>query len=496
MANSMPPPEAAAGLLSWTKSDKLKNMRICLIHPPNPHQAIFRGPNQVIVQHEFAPPLSLMYLKSYLGAFPEHEVRLLNAQVPHPPGEKEIRREMETFQPQLVGITVHSLDLYDSLQTAALVKTVDRSIHVTLGGPHLWVAPLETLLRPEVDSVVIGEGEITFAEMVNRLAQKQDLEGVPGVWFKRDGQVIRNPPRPVTKDLDRFPFPDRTDWDPRQHRVPFDHTSPAAVMITSRGCPFQCAYCCTQDKVYRQRSPENVVEEMLACREMGYQSINFYDDNFNLSEKRVLELCREIERQKVGLPWSCRGRVSPITEEMIARMAETGCVRIHFGAESANQTILDQVKKGISVEDSRRAFALARKHGISTLGYLMIGFPGETPAQAWKTIRFAFELDPDFAIFHTLVPAAGTAIYEQALQDPAFGGDYWKTFAENPWPHLQTRTWATAISEKQLFRMCQLAYLGFYFRPRYLFRSLRQVRSGEDFWVKARMALKILTGRY
>ena len=206
-------------------------MKILLINPPNTHQALFAGPNQLFVQHGLAPPLGLMYLKSYLRSHSDHEVRLLNGQVRNPPGEDQIRRKISDFNPELVGITVQTLNLYDSLRAAALAKEVNVLIHVTLGGPHLRVYPEETLVRPAVDSVVIGDGERVFKEMADRLRAGQDLAGAAGVWFKRNGQVIRNPAPPVHKDLDQYPFPDRSEWDLRQHRIPYDHLSPTAVMI-------------------------------------------------------------------------------------------------------------------------------------------------------------------------------------------------------------------------------------------------------------------------
>jgi len=467
-----------------------------LINPPDSNQATLPGSNQVIDQHEFSPPLGLMYLKSYLQSSSDHEIQLLNAQVPNLIEEDHIHRHIDSFRPDVVGITLHTLNLYDTFRTVSIVKEMNPSIHVTLGGPHLMVYPEETLFWPGVDSIVIGEGEITFAEMVNRLALKRDLEGVAGCWFKKDDSLIKNPPRSQTKDLDQYPFPDRSQIDPTQHRVPFDSLSPSAVMVTSRGCPFQCTFCCTMDKHYRERKPQKVVEEMILCKEMGYRSINFYDDNFNLTTKRVTDLCNEIKKQKVGLPWSCRCRVKPVTEEMLSLMAEAGCSRIHFGAESATQDILDKMKKNIKLDDTHRAFILARKFGISTLGYFMIGYPGETRRQAWNTIRLAFKLNPDFAIFFALIPGPATEIYQQALRDPNFGGDYFLQFAKNPWPRMCCHTWETAIKEKELLQICRLAYLGFYFRPRYLIRSMSRIKSLEDFLTKSRVAIKIFFGHY
>lgn len=418
-----------------------------------------------------------------------------NAQVPKRPGLDKLDRKLRDFAPDLAGITVTTANWYDALECAKLVKKVRPETHVVLGGVHMSVYPEETLGQAEVDSIVIGEGEDTLLELATSLSQGGPLDGVAGLWFKKDGKVIRNPMRPVEKNPDRFPFPDRSEHALSQHRVSADRLSPAAVVITGRGCPFNCTFCCSVDKVFRKRSPRNIVDEMLVCKDMGYKAVDFYDDIFNVSKKQVMELCDEILRQKVNLPWICRCRVAPVDEEMVLKMREAGCERIHFGVESASQEILDQVKKKITPGQARNAFKLAKQHGISTLGYFMIGFPGESREQAGATIRLAFELAPEFAAFHSLMPTPGSAIYEQAARSGTFFGDYVREFARKPWPDFVFRSWETTLSESEQYRLIRGANLRFYYRPGYILRSIRKVESWEDFIAKAGMALKILAAR-
>ena len=216
-----------------------------------------------------------------------------NMQVPSRPGLGKLRETVQNFAPDLVGITVNTANWYDALECAKLVKSARPSSHLVMGGVHLSVYPEETINREEIDSIVIGEGEDPLLEMATRLSEGWSLEGVAGVWFKKDGGIIRNPFRPVEKNPDRFPAPDRSEFSLSSHRVSADRLSPAAVIITSRGCPFQCTFCCTVDKIYRKRSPQNIVSEMLSCKEMGYKAIDFYDDIFNISKKQVLDLCED-----------------------------------------------------------------------------------------------------------------------------------------------------------------------------------------------------------
>jgi len=469
-------------------------MKILLINPPDAQIAKYAGPNQIVhTEHLYGPPMGLLYLKSFVKQQTDFPIMLWNAQAPSAPGEKELRKIMDEFNPDLVGITVNTFRWYYALVCAKWVKAISPRAHLVLGGVHVTVYPEETLAQPEVDAIVIGEGEHTFLELANRLANSQPLEGLEGLWFKKDGQIIRNPLRPVEKDLDRFPFPDRSDLSMTSHRVSINRFSPAAVILTSRGCPFHCTFCCSVDKHYRKRSAQNIVQEMLACRELGYKAIDFYDEMFNLQKETVMALCDEIIRQKVNLPWSCRCRVDPVDEEMIARMVEAGCERINLAAESAHQKILDDCKKHITVEQSRRAFAIARKYKLSILGYFMFGFPGETREQALETIRFALELAPDFVNFHSLMPQPGSEIYEQALKSPTFYGDYVREFAKNPTPEFAFRSWETTMTEAEQYRLVRRAFIRFYLRPRYLLNSFKNLYSLEDFFAKARMGLKVLT---
>jgi anaerobic magnesium-protoporphyrin IX monomethyl ester cyclase len=473
-----------------------KDLKILLINSPDEHFVRLGGPNQInFVQHVYAPPVGLLYLKSFLKQNSEFPVQLWNAQVPARPGLEQLEETVKNFAPDLAGITVSTANWYDALECARLVKRVRPGTHVVAGGVHMSVFPEETLMQPEIDSVVIGEGEYTLLEMAQRIAQGGPLDGAPGLWFKKEGGVVRNPPRPVEKNPDCFPFPDHSEIDPAQHRVSADRLSPAAVIITSRGCPFNCTFCCTVDKVFRKRTAQKIVEEMLVCKGLGYRAIDFYDDIFNVSKKQVLEVCDEIIRQKVGMPWICRCRVDPMDEEMVSRMRESGCERIHMGAESASMEILDRIKKHITPEQTRNAFRLAKKHGISTLGYFMIGFPGETREQAEATVRFAFELDPEFAAFHSLMPVPGSEIYEQAVKSDTFFGDYVREFARKPVADLVFRSWETALSESEQYRILRSANLRFYFRPSYILRSLKKLGSLEDFFAKAGMAVRILAAR-
>ena len=183
--------------------------------------------------------MGLLYLKSYLKQKTEFEVWLWNMQVPSRPGLGKLRETVQNFAPDLVGITVNTANWYDALECAKLVKSARPSSHLVMGGVHLSVYPEETINREEIDSIVIGEGEDPLLEMATRLSEGWSLEGVAGVWFKKDGGIIRNPSRPVEKNPDRFPaqtarnFPYPRIGFPRTGSRPRRSSSPAGVVLSN-----------------------------------------------------------------------------------------------------------------------------------------------------------------------------------------------------------------------------------------------------------------------
>jgi len=467
-------------------------MKILLINPPSFGAAKAPGFHALTtLPHIYAPPMGLMYLKSYLKRDSDFEVRMWNAQVPYPPGWDELALLCGQYQPGLVGITVMSLYWYDALEAARLVRKNLPSAHIVLGGPHVSLYPEESLTQPEIDSVVIGEGEQTLFELARRLSKKESLEGVNGVWYKQKGTVVRNSPGEIERNLDLLPFPDHSDFDPSQYVLLVDRLAPAVVILSSRSCPFQCTFCYELNKHYRARSPENVIEEILTFKGLGYRSIDFYDDVFNVTKSRAMAISKALLKSNVSMPWSCRCRVDPVDEEMVAAMAESGCKRISYGIESSDPQILAQVKKNITPEQTVKAVKLCRKYRIDTLGLFMIGFPGETLTQAENTVKFALDLDLDFFLLSILMPSPGSEIYQQAVLDPKFGGDYLREFSRNPTRDFKIKIRETAIPEKQLHHLMNRAFLKFYLRPRHLFKSILKLASFEDLKIKCKAALII-----
>jgi radical SAM superfamily enzyme YgiQ (UPF0313 family) len=385
-------------------------MRVLLINPKT----------NLPIETRTSPSLGL----AYLGAVSEqqgHTVRIYDGDVEDSSLEKVLR----CFAPDLVGITANTIQIKSAWQDAKLVKSM-ADIPVVLGGPHPTVLPTESAERPEVDIVARGEGETTWEELCQwRITDGEwqaaisGLQSVLGISYQTsDGQVHHNPDRPVIEDPGSLPLPayhlfkvDRyTNLQPTVDHI----EGPSYPILTSRGCPYRCTYCSQiGPRRWRMRSPENVVAEWRwLVRDLGAAEIGILDDVFNINRQRVLDICDLlIEEDLTHVPWIMINgiRANLADTELLGRMKQAGCIRSAFGVESGNQEILDSViGKQLTLEQVRAAFKAAKEVGMETIGFFMIGLPGETEETMEDTIRFAIELDPVVANFSMATPFPGT----------------------------------------------------------------------------------------
>ena len=467
-----------------------EQMKILFINPSYQYAAQFPGPNSAWCDHELAPPLGLMAISAYIKQFGYDEVELLNGQTPAGFTDDKIIATLRRFNPAVVGITTPTMLYYNVARVARLVKANLPTAKIVLGGPHLICYGGETFSRPEFDFGVVGEGEPTFLELLQALEGNVAMGDIDGLIWKRGDEVVENPPRTFTKSLDDLPMPDFSLFDLKQHRIPYDDLHPSGIIMSSRGCPYRCSFCSLNYAYYRVRGPESVVDEMEAYKNMGYRSVTFNDDTFNVSKLRVLEICRLIQERRIGLPWSFRGRVDRFDDEMAQAVAVAGCVRAHFGVEAGTQEILDKTCKEITLEQVRNAFDLCRKYNISTVAFFILGHPGETREQAKKTIELALDLDPEYVVFTSLMPQPGSAVYQEAVADGAFP-DYLREFSRIPVPDLFFRVWETGMKEEEIFELMLSGLARFYFRPSYLWKRIRGVKSLEDLRTKSALGLRL-----
>lgn len=454
-------------------------MRVLLINPPTENLIVADNPSFIDEERGFNPPLGLLYIAAYVKKHSSHEIEVLDMPVENI-RYKQLPDVIRQRAPDIVGITAMTFTLIDVLRTIKIVKAVSKDTKVVLGGAHVSIYPLETIRIPEVDFVVRREGEITFLKLLDNLHNKEELRKIKGLVFKdNSGAVINTGPNEFIEDLDSLPFPARDLVPYKKYSSVLSKHKFITTMFTSRGCPFKCSFCDRphMGRRFRMRSAEDVVDEMQTCLDSGIKEILIYDDTFTVNRKRVIDICSEILSRALNITWDIRARVDTVDEEMLNRLKEAHCERIHYGVEAGTEKILKVLNKGVNLSQIEEAFRLTKKAGLSTLAYFMIGSPTETKADILKTIDFAKRLNPDYVHITITTPFPSTDLYKLALEEKVITQDYWREFAQEPSKGVVSRYWERELNRKELLSLLDLAYKSFYLRPRYIVKKLLDIRS-------------------
>ncbi len=467
-------------------------MKILLINPPSENELIGNNPSIIEEERGYNPPLGILYIAGYLEKYTSFNVDVLDTQAEEISYDS-LKDVICAKLPDVVGITAMTFTLIDVIKVVNIVKSIRSNIKVVLGGPHVHIYPEETINLPGVDFLVLGEGEVTFKELVENIHDATRLKNIPGLVFKEGDKIINTGVRPLHEDLDRLPFPARHMTPVHKYSSLMARRSPITTMFTSRGCPYRCTFCDRPHlgKNFRARSALNVVDEMEECVNLGIHEFLIYDDTFTIDRQRVIEVCDEIIRRKLNIGWDIRARVNNIDKDLLKKLKEANCERVHYGVESGNPEILKILNKGITVDRVRTTFQQTKEAGISILAYFMIGCPKETRKEIMETISFAKELKPDFVHITIFTPFPATEIYRIGLRDGIIKNDFWREFARNPTRDFQPRCWEENFTREELQELIVYAYKSFYTRPGYILKRLTCVRSIGEFTRMARAGLKV-----
>ncbi|MBN1576884.1 MAG: radical SAM protein [Chitinispirillaceae bacterium] len=471
-------------------------MRVLLINPPRNNEIIGNNPNALEESRGYNPPLGILFLAGYLQEHTEHSVKIMDAQA-----EKlswaEIGARIANAKPDIVGLTVMTQTLIDVMRIVEISHVKAPRAKVVLGGPHVHLFPGETITLPGIDYVVLGEGERTFRELVDKLEAKDDLENISGLVFKRGRKIINTGFPEMVNDLDALSFPARNLTDVKLYDSVLMPRSPVTTLFTSRGCPYVCSFCDRPHlgKKFRARSADNVIAEIEECKRLGIRDFLIYDDTFTVRRDRVFDICRKIIDNKLDIHFDARARIDTVDDEILRLMKEAGCQGIHYGVEAGTEKILRVLRKGITLEQAEDVFRLTHRIGIKTLAYFMIGSPSETKEDIEETFRFAKKLDSDYMHLTILTPFPGTEIYRRGMESGVIKTDVWREFAKNPHLGFIPPYWSENFSLEELKSLLIQGYKEFYRRPAYLFKRTLEVRNCREFGRKFRAGIRLLTMR-
>jgi len=470
-------------------------MKILLINPPIENIIESDMPKELESGMDFLPPLGLMYIAAYVKEKTNYNIEILDCGV-----EKidynNLENKIKNINPDIVGITAMTFTLIDVIKTAKLVKEVNPNIKIVLGGPHVNIYPEETMANSEVDFLVLGEGEQPFIDLLENINNPENLKNIKGIVFRdKNNNIINTGKRELIQDLDILPIPARELTHYTKYFSIIAKNNPTTTMFTSRGCPYKCLFCDRPHlgKIFRARSAENVVRELEKIEQMGIKEVFIYDDTFTIDRQRVVDICNLILEKNIKLNWDIRARVNTVDLELLRLMKSAGCARIHYGVEAGTEKILRVLRKGITLEQVKKAFAITKKTGIETAGYFMIGSPTENMEDIKQTIKLAKKLFPDYVHFSVTTPFPATELYFKGLQDGIIKKDYWKEFSKNPQPDFEPPAWEENFTRDELFKILIKAYKEYYLNLKYILRRLKELRSLDAIKNNFKAGLKLLS---
>lgn len=410
-----------------------KKLRICLVNPK------LEGPY---------PPLGVGYIASYLRKYGKYSyiIKIVDGNCC-----QDVLKEICAFRPNLIGFTALSPQIKEAIDLSHQIRNWDRDIFQIIGGIHISAMPEETLSTGSFNAGVIGEGEQTFSELVDSFAEerlsKDILEKIKGVCFKDNGIIYFSLPRDEIMDLDLIPSPARDLFD-MEHYLSYSLLirgitgSRITTVMGSRGCPFNCTFCSSKIifKGVRQFSSGYIIAEIKdLIKQYNIKAIFFTDDTFTINKERIKKFCNLLIEEGLSnkIKWDVQGRTNLITWddlELLKLMKRAGCVQIDYGFETGSQRILDMLKKkGVTIEDNKRAMQITKKAGLHVMGTFMLGNPSETESDLEETKDFILSNLNNIDYFQALIstPYPGTELYDICLKGGIIKGSYLEQIDED-----------------------------------------------------------------
>lgn len=435
------------------------------------------------INSDFPPP-GLAYLAGYVRT-KRHSVKVIDCNIEAPTVDsfrlffkKEYVQNFSSIK--VIGLTAMTCNIKKAYRIAQICKEYYPAATIVFGGVHTTFVTDEVINNKLVDIAVIGEGEITLAEILDG----KELNQIRGIVFKKSisdsqYQVVVNPPRERIDNLDSLPMP-AYDLFPVLKYKPAKGSYkrlPAMNMMTSRGCPGRCTFCSKTlgNQMVFKSAGKIFGEIQYLINNYGIKEILFYDDTFTVYKNNVIKLCQLIIENKVDISWTCFARVDYIDFEMLKKMKKAGCHQIMYGVENIDQTVLKNINKKINYDQVINAVKWTKKAGITCRVALMVGSPGDTKEIIEKNIEFVNKLNPDLLIANITTPFPGTAMFEWAKERNLILTYDWDDYTmAKPVMRLEN------LTAEQIKSLYKLMYRSFYFRPSFILKRLLKIRGLDD----------------
>ncbi len=387
----------------------------------------------------------------------------------------DVKKDVLAFEPDIILISTTNATIFSDIE---IVDNINGFwiCEFILKGAIFFDIPkklLDTLELSNVNYLIGGEVDTVIGELVDYISgEKTDIENIYGVIYRKNGDFIKTAFNKWCCDLDSIPFPARDLMNNNLYLRP-DTGEPMATIQVSRGCPANCTYCLTpiiSGKNVRKRSVENIFAEIEECY-YKYNIKNFFfkADTFTIDSQWAEDLCDRIIKSDLygKIEFTVNSRVKPLNQNLLYKLKKAGCFMLAVGFESGNNDTLLKIKKGTTREDNLQAAKMIKKAGIPIFGFFMIGFPWETEEQIISTLKFIFEVEPDFIEIHIAMPYFGTELYSQCLEYNTVSGDAWGNDYFSP-----NTSGTQSVSISKIIELRKKYLLKFYLRPSYIIKKV------------------------
>jgi len=393
---------------------------------------------------------------------------------------EDLTRKLQAFQPDIVGISYRTTSIPQAREISDCVKSYDTDIKVIVGGADVTARKVDAVCDVNADLGVVGEGEDVIKIIAER--PNDNLSDVKGLVIKDGDELKFTGERPLIKNLDAYPFTayDLLDLDIYK-KYPINLARDFLTMVTSRGCPFQCAFCYNSmfGRIWRSNSAEYIVDEIEHCQQtlpLKLKSILFVDDSFTVNKKHIYELCNLIEQRGFDLTLKFETRVDLVNYDLLKRMSEVGFKRVSYGVESGNNVILKEWCKGITTQQVRKAFKISKKLGYCTTAYMIIGAMSETPKTIQDSIDLIKDIEPDFTQWSLAAPLPGTKLTELFTKEFGEISDWSGIYYSKAYGQQSALEYRTKyMTNDELQEWFRKAYHDTYFNFKYILRRLRRM---------------------
>ena len=456
-------------------------MRLALVF--NPFSYKLHEENLRVVQKYFGlfPPLSLTWVAA-IARDAGHDVIIIDARTMQL-SKAEVADRLKQWQPDMLGFMMTTYMFRETYGWVQYLKK-ELGVPVIVGGYNLRVYPEASVTPEDIDFGCVNSAFVTVPAFLKEFETSRRFGDVPGLVYKDNGKVIQTPSLPQEESFEDYPNPAR-DLLPNELYAEFPtERRNFTLMVTSKGCPRGCMFCEAGRTTYNPRSPEKVLQEIEECyNDYGIREIDFFDYEFCIVKKRTLAICQGIIDRGIDVQWACRSRIDSVDPAMLETMYKAGCRRIYYGVESGVQSILENINKGITLDQIRDTMRATHDVGIKALGFILIGSPGETRETVRQSVEFAKTLELEYVQFSKLTAKPLTPIWKQMVQEQGY--DYWREYIlgnveEQPLP----RPW-TEFTNDEIDELAKWAYVKFHFRLWFMLKSTFRVKSLSEFWRKA-----------